>query len=262
MKKEEFKNGDIIVFRNGDLGLYLQEWEIILFQEDGYDELDDYNDALEYEPAYDENDHDYDMMQIFRDPFGGPPSFFDYEENMLVYERDRNWRRPGKEERKAAREALEAARAAARAEQEKRMEEARKRAEIMRKNGDLLTVVIQALYGNRVITEMRKEDIDKRIHGILSDVVPMPEKIGRTMIRVPDTENLVFVYDKYAEEEERQYHEELIRETGRGLKPLAEIPEENIVLYSRCLVCRLRDDGALASLEDEDFEKFMHYLAE
>ena len=106
------------------------------------------------------------------------------------------------------------------------MEKARKEAEIMRKNGDLLTVVIQAFYGNRVITEMRKEDIDKRIHGILSDVVPMPEKIGRTMIRVPDTENLVFVYDKYEEEKKRQYHEKLIRERGRGLKPLAEILQQ------------------------------------
>ncbi len=262
MKKEEFKNGDIIVFRNGDLGVFLKEWETILYQEDGYDYLEDFNDALEYELADDENDHSFDIMEVFRPWFGGAPSFFDHEENELVYVRDKKWRRPSAEERRAAREALEAARAAQKEENQKRMAAAREKMEEMRKSGELLTVVIQAMYGNRVITEILQKDIDKRIHGILDDVVPMPEKIGRTTIRVPHTENLVFVYDKYEEEKDRAYNEELIRESGRGLRPLAEIPEENIVLYSRCLVCRMKEDGTLVSLEEEDFGKFMHYLAE
>ena len=33
------------------------------------------------------------------------------------------------------------------------------------------------------------------------------------------------------------------------MKPLATIPELDLTLYSRCLVCRMNEDGTFASLE-------------
>ena len=44
-------------------------------------------------------------------------------------------------------------------------------------------------------------------------------------------------------------------------QPLATIPELDLTLYSRCLVCRMNEDGTFASLEKEDFEKVNDYLA-
>ena len=38
------------------------------------------------------------------------------------------------------------------------------------------------------------------------------------------------------------------------------IPELDLTLYSRCLVCRMNADGTFASLEKEDFEKFRQGL--
>jgi hypothetical protein len=42
--------------------------------------------------------------------------------------------------------------------------------------------------------------------------------------------------------------------------PSAVIPEKGIVLYSRCIACRIDEDGTLVSLEQEDCPKVVKYL--
>lgn len=119
---------------------------------------------------------------------------------------------------------------------------------------DLLRVVAQAFYGNKTTTEIRKENLDKFILGILDDFVDKTRKIDRTIIKIPNTENVVMVYNKYQEEEKLSYKDKL--------KPLAFIPEQGIEIYSRCIVCRMDENGELESLHKEDFEKVMKYLAD
>lgn len=118
---------------------------------------------------------------------------------------------------------------------------------------NLIKVVAQAFYGNGVATEINREEVDKFILGYLDNAMPITEKIDRTIIKVPNTDNIVIIYNKYAEK---------ALEDKKRMKPLVVIPEENIELYSRCIVCRMNEDRELEDLQNEDFEKFKKYLAE
>lgn len=115
---------------------------------------------------------------------------------------------------------------------------------------DLIYIVAQAFYGNRTETEISREEIDHFILGYLDSSIKITEKIDRTIVRVPNTKNIVIVYNKYKEE------------NHSNMNPLAVIPENNIKIYSRCIVCRMNDNGEFESLQGEDYDQFMKYLAE
>lgn len=123
-----------------------------------------------------------------------------------------------------------------------------------------IQVVMQSFYGNRTITEIKAEDFNHMLLGILDkEVIDINDyQIDRSIIKVPNTENIVIVFNKHQEEEYRQYRE---NDSEQHI-PTVYIPEENIKLYSRCIVCRMNDDGCFESLQDEDFDKFMKYLTE
>ena len=126
-------------------------------------------------------------------------------------------------------------------------------------NNDSIYVVAQAFYGNRTETEIKRKNIDRFILGYLEDI-KHDKKINKTFIKVPKADNLVFVYNKYQEDEKIKMKKELFEIDNIELKPTLIIPECDIILYSRCIVCRIDEDGELCSIEDEDFEKFMEYL--
>ena len=123
-----------------------------------------------------------------------------------------------------------------------------------------IIIVAQAFYGNRTVTEISEDNMDRFILGYLSNELPITEKIDRSIIHVPGSDNIVFVYNKYEEEKSREDRDRFLEEDNWEMKPLAVIPEMDIKLYSRCIACRLNEDGAFESLEDGDFIKFMHYL--
>lgn len=127
---------------------------------------------------------------------------------------------------------------------------------------NVIGIVSQAFYGNRVGTEVKKENIDSFILGYQSNDIPVTEPIDRTIINIPNTDNIVIVYNKYEEEAALNRKEELLKEKDYVLKPLAVIPEENVKIYSRCIVCRINENGELESLREGDYEKFVKYLSE
>lgn len=130
------------------------------------------------------------------------------------------------------------------------------------KKNDLLAIVSQAFYGNRTGTEIREENIDRFILGYQTDYhIPETKPIDRTIINVPNTDNIVIIYNKYQEQRELQRKKELLENENYELKPLVIIPENGIELYSRAIVCRM-ENGELKSLENEDYGKFMRYLSE
>lgn len=126
----------------------------------------------------------------------------------------------------------------------------------------LISIIAQAFYGNRTGTEIKKENVDRFILGVLDDSIPIVETIDRTVIPIPNLENLVIVYNKHQEGEKLKDKEKYLKEDGYELKPLAFIPEEKLEIYSRCIVCRVNEEGELESLEEGDYEKFVKYLAE
>ena len=116
---------------------------------------------------------------------------------------------------------------------------------------NLINIVAQAFYGNRTATEINREEIDRFILGYLDDSIEITSQIDRTIVSVPNTNNIVIVYNK---------HEE--NKTDNNVKPLVIIPENDIEIHSRCIVCRMNDDGEFESLQNDDFDKFIKYLAE
>ena len=136
----------------------------------------------------------------------------------------------------------------------------------MKKN-DQIAILIQHFYGNRTVTFINPDEFDAIMLGCLDkkwfEERHDREKIDRTIIRVPDTDNVVLVYNKYQEEERLKELQHFIQEVYKNryrFNPSAVIPEMGIVLYSRCIACRINEDGALISLEEEDCPKVVKYL--
>ncbi len=123
-------------------------------------------------------------------------------------------------------------------------------------------IISQAFYGNRTGTEIRRENIDRFILGYQSDDLAVTEPVDRTIIHLPGSDNLVLIYNKYQEEERLEFKERAYREDNYAIKPLAAIPELNLKVYSRCIVCRMNAAGGFESLDKDDFEIWDRYLAE
>jgi len=128
-------------------------------------------------------------------------------------------------------------------------------------NNETIFIISQAFYGNRTGTEIRRENIDRFILGYQTDDFDVTEPIDRTIIHLPGSDNLVLIYNKYQEEDRLEIKERALREDNYILKPLASIPEMNLDIYSRCIVCRMNADGAFESLDEGDYEVWGHYLA-
>ena len=132
----------------------------------------------------------------------------------------------------------------------------------MNERNNLLNILAQGHYGNRTWTEVREKNIDRFILGYMNEEFEVVEPIDKEIVRIPNTDNIVVVYNKYKENKRLELKEEALRENGYELKPLVNIPENNVEIYSRCIVCRINYNGEFESLEDGDYEKFVKYLAE
>lgn len=96
MRKTELRNGDIIVTRDGSLGVVILDEDNakILFQLDGMDSLENYSDDLRNEFL---GMTELDVMQIHHDA-----CFLDFMLGEPVPDiiRENGWHRPNEEERK------------------------------------------------------------------------------------------------------------------------------------------------------------------
>ena len=136
------------------------------------------------------------------------------------------------------------------------------------KNDNKLIIVTQYFYGNQMMTAIDPENFDAFMLGWLNmDLyreMQDKEKIDRTVIRLPGSENLVLVYNRYKEEDRLRSLQEFIQTVRINKRdrfnPSAVIPELGIVLYSRCIACRMGEDGELLSLKEGDYEKVCKYL--
>lgn len=130
------------------------------------------------------------------------------------------------------------------------------------KNNNLITIITQHYYGNRVGTEIDKDRIDAFILGNIDGEMCEGEKVDRTIINLPNAENLVLVYNKYFEEEELERKERIFKKDNYVLKPSAIIEELGLTLYSKCIVCRVNNNGEFVNLKAGDYEKAIEYLTE
>lgn len=258
MTKKDLLTGDIIVNRGGYLGIIIKELNTIYYQLIGSDSLDDFGDDLKYEF---DDDEDSDIIEVYRHC-----SFLDIdnEEDIPIYERDCNWRRPTKEERDTCSKAI--------AEENARLHEERlEQVELRLK--DMISIVSQQFYGNRTGTEIKREDVNFFLKGILSPELFQNEDktVDRRIVRVPHTENIVIVYDQNQEdkyvnvefpEQYEEYGKEYKEKTGREMtmQISCKIPELDFEIHTRCFACRIDEKGELQSLENGDGEKYIEYF--
>ena len=127
-------------------------------------------------------------------------------------------------------------------------------------NENYLIILAQAFYGNRTMTEIRPENMDRFILGHLDSSLEVRERIDRTIVHLPGSDHLVLVYNRYQEEKRLAEGERLLKDENYKIKPLAVIPEIGLTLYSRCIALRLNEDGSFASLQDGDGRIQVKYL--
>ena len=128
-------------------------------------------------------------------------------------------------------------------------------------NENYLIILAQAFYGNRTMTEIRPENMDRFILGHLDSSLEVRERIDRTIVHLPGSDHLVLVYNRYQEEKRLAEDERLLKDENYKIKPLAVIPEINLTLYSRCIALRMNEDGSFASLQEGDGRILVKYLA-
>lgn len=238
--KKDFQNGDIVVTRGGEPGVVIVDKEMILFQNGGFDCFDMFTDDL----MSDDEERQCDIMRVYQgDSLFG---FEDYCVVNLVFDR--------KEE-----PALKAESKEVPVQEENRIPVLPEKKESGEKP---IFVMVQAIYGNRTCMRVRPENMDKLILGYLDYSLPVSGKIDRTIIPVPGAENLIIIYNRYQEEKRLQERDRLLAEGNVVFRPLAVIHELGLCLYSRCLVCRINEEGGFESLEEEDLKEFLHYLSE
>ena len=126
---------------------------------------------------------------------------------------------------------------------------------------ELIHIISQGFYGNRTGTELRRESVDRFILGYQTDDLSVTEPIDRTIVRLPDSKSVVLIYNKYQEAAWLETKDRALREDNYVIKPLATIPELGLNLYSRCIACRMNDNGNLESIETEDLDILDRYLA-
>lgn len=78
------------------------------------------------------------------------------------------------------------------------------------------------------------------------------EPLDETIIELP-VKGTALVYNKYAEEKAKNDTE--------YTKPLASIPELNLTLLSRCILCGIDDSGNLTSITPEKCKEAIKYLS-
>lgn len=126
----------------------------------------------------------------------------------------------------------------------------------------IITIVAQEFYGNHTITEIKEKNIDDFILGHLDEKYNAEffgEKIDRTIINIPNTK-LVIIYNKYQEEDKLALKARVYKDRENKVKPTAIIPEKDITIYSRCIVCRINEDGSFDSIEKSDYNIITKYL--
>lgn len=236
MKLNELKNGDIVVTRYGIPGAVIKrkDMEYILMEDNDYILTDDYHEDMTHK-----DDEDEDIMLVYRSDDCEPVTFFEFEYQWNVYERDAEWHIPDVKEKAARLEKIR--------QEEEKLHRKWLKVNSVKANPVQITIVDHSCYRSREITDMTADEVKRLI------------RQNWTIVHIPNAEHIVLLYDRTAEER-RRAHMALFAD-GYVPKTTAVIPSLNLTLYSRCIVCRMDDDGEPQSIRKQDYQYFMSYLS-
>lgn len=223
--RNDLKTGDIIVTRDKAVGLVITQKNAIIYPSGDYDVIDwNFNDDLTSMA-----EDDYDIVRVYRTMDCDPLGYTNYEEDGdLVFESPTADEPPHPIQRPQPPETPK------------------------RK---LATILAQAFYGNRVITEVCADDDLLNLKKFISGNSLVLQDGDIDLEFIPLAENVAVVYDKIAEAKK------LKQDNLKKFKPLCKIPEKNIIIYSRCVLCRFKSENELESLKSGDIELVKDYFA-
>ena len=251
MTKKNLLTGDIVVLRNGNVAVVIQneKEEYLLFQSGGWESLDDYSEDMVY--LYSDADEVDAIMKVYRSVSSGI-SFSDFEEEALIFERDLTWEE-NSEDNTASFTVTSYQR--------------------MAHENQKIHIVAQQFYGNGTHTTIDLADVDYFLRGILEpQLFPHnADSVIRKVVRIPNNEHIAVVYDQHQEAlyvndefpayyaSEAQAYRDV---TGHELTmPVTcKIPEIGLELHTRCFVCRVDAHNQLCSLESSDIQIVNRYL--
>lgn len=234
MLKKDLMTGDIVVLKSSNIAVVIrnESEDYLLFQNSGWESLDDYSEDMVY--LYEDDA----IVRVYRSEFSGI-SFADYEDEEPIYERaidteiDNN-------NAAGIDETINTDR---------------------NKSSDSIRIIAQQFYGNRTETTIRRDEVDYFLKGILSPELFIKKdlNVDRRIVKIPGTDNIVIVYDQNQENEylnvdfPKMYTEYLDR-YGEELRMriACEIPEIGFKIHIRCFACRIDEDGELQSIENGD----------
>lgn len=138
-----------------------------------------------------------------------------------------------------------------------------------------IDVIAQQFYGNRTRTQIHVEEMDYFLRGTLNpELFPGEDKlVDRRVIRVPNKENVVIIYDQNQEDEyvnvefPRIYARDgkrYFERWGEELKMQVscEIPEIGFKIHTRCIACRMNSAGGFENIQAEDYSIIKQYFTE
>lgn len=111
-------------------------------------------------------------------------------------------------------------------------------------------VFTMGFYGNRTVVPCYKDgDINKILSGWLDEELmnKMAEPIDRQFVKIPNSDCYV-LYDGNMKVDEHT-------------KVVFSIPEQNVNIYGRCVICRYENDE-IKGIEDNDYETFSKYIVD
>lgn len=261
MTEKDLRTGDVVLQRDGNIGMYIEKNDdgFIVYQSTGYDFIDQFNDGDLTDAS---GESEFDIMQVYRED-DGVLDFLYYEDGELIFERDAAWTRPSAEEMADRERRLHD-----KGETEQKVDTER----IAKNCKKLISVIAQGFYGNRTETQIERSKVKSFLRGYLSSELPCEEsQVEISSVKVPESENIVIVYDlnqerEYMEvkfpEQFKKYGAEYFADTRKEMIPhiTCEIAELGFKIHTRCFACRIDETGELQGLENDDGEKFINYF--
>lgn len=232
--KKDLHTGDIIENRGGKRGVVILELDCIIYQAGGLDIFEEvFTDDLFVKGA----DRSGDIFKVFHDP-EGPLGF-----NKLFGLEPVFVRRNDKHVKERAAELSE------------------KYDWTKEKVTCLILEPTFRRFEETLVNPFDSKDIDMLMSAAPSMTATGQLKTDRTFVRVPHTDNLFLLYNKFQEE----WYLQNKKDSGHSKKvfaPVIAIPEEHIEVYSRCLIVRKDDSGQIVNLQEGDAEKVKGYLVQ
>ncbi len=245
MLKKDLMTGDIVVLKSGNVAVVIrnEREDYLIFQNSGWEILDDYSEDMVY--LYDDDA----IVRVYRPQTGGI-SFADYEDEEPIYERDID---------------------TVTNEKTDTSENDETHPEDGSKSSNSIRIIAQQFFGNRTETTINRAEVDFFLKGILDPELYRNEDLNadRRIVKVPGTDNLVIIYDQKQEDEyvnvdfPKMYAEYFDR-YGEELKMhvTCEIPEIGFKIHTRSFVCRIDINGGLQSIGDGDDVFMLNYFSQ